>query len=173
MKKLVALVICAFVLFAAVILWRCPLKYKAEIISASKKYGVSQTLVASVIKCESGYDKNAVSRVGAKGLMQLTDETFEWLCEIRGMENADVFDPAVNIDMGTYYLSTLIKRFGDEKTALAAYNAGPSRAENWLKNPEYAKDGALFAAPIKQTDIYMNKVMFIKQIYKYIYLLEE
>ncbi len=173
MKRLIAAVICIFILAAIIILWRCPLKYKDEIVAASEKYGVSQTLIASVIKCESGYDAGAVSKAGAKGLMQLTDETFLWLCELRGIENADVFEPATNIDFGTYYLSMLLSRFGDEKTALAAYNAGPSRAEKWLENPEYAKDGALFKVPFKQTDIYMNKVVFIKNVYKIIYLLEE
>lgn len=174
MKRLVAVLIALFVCFAAVVLWRCPLRYKAEIVAASEKYGVSQSIVASVIKCESGYDKNALSRAGAKGLMQMTDSTFEWLCEIRGMDGADVWDPHDNIDMGTYYLSTLIKRYGDIPTALAAYNGGPSNVDRWLLDSEHSDDGkTLRSAGYAQTDIYMKKVMFFKNVYKLIYLLEE
>ncbi len=174
MKKVIALLIAAFICFAAVVLWRCPLRYKAEILAASEKYGVSQSIVASIIKCESGYDKNALSRVGAKGLMQITDSTFEWLCEIRGIENADVYNPHDNIDMGTYYLSTLIERYEDIPTALAAYNGGPSNVDRWLLDSQYSADGkTLHSAGYAQTDIYMKKVMFFKDVYKIIYLLEE
>ena len=174
MKTKIIIILCAvFVAFTAVFFWRCPLKYRATIESAAAEYGVRPALVASVIKCESGYNPRAVSKAGAKGLMQIMDATFEEICAETGLDVNGVFDPETNIAAGTYYLAKLIEKFGDEKTALAAYNAGPNRVAGWLSDRAYSKDGkTLDRAPIKQTDIYMNKVVFFKNVYKIFYLME-
>lgn len=99
-----------------------PTDYEELIQTASTKYGVPVDLIKAVIDTESSFNPNVVSSAGAKGLMQLMDGT------ANGLGVSDPFDPAQSIDGGVRYLSYQLKRFdGQEKMALAAYNAGPGR----------------------------------------------
>lgn len=102
--------------------------------SASKKYNVSEDLIHAVIKQESSYNKDAVSKCGAQGLMQLMPETAKAL----GVTNA--FDIYQNIDAGTKYLSQQLQIFnGDISLALAAYNAGPNAIKKYGGIPPYSE----------------------------------
>jgi Rod binding domain-containing protein len=106
-------------------------KYDEIINEASKKYQIEPALLESIIKAESGGDTTAVSRAGAKGLMQLADTTASDM----GVNN--VFDPKENIHGGAKYLRSLLDRFGDLKKALAAYNAGPETVKRYGGIPPY------------------------------------
>jgi soluble lytic murein transglycosylase-like protein len=100
--------------------------------SAAKKYGVDADLLFSVIAAESGFKPQAVSRRGARGLMQLLPSTAARL----GVR--DVFDPAQNIDAGTRYLRELLALYqGDLVLTLAAYNAGPAAVQRYGRVPPY------------------------------------
>lgn len=101
---------------------------KTEILAAVKRiaarYQVNDDLIEEVIRAESNFNPNAVSRSGAKGLMQLMDAT------ARSVNVNDSFNPVQNITGGTKYLGGLLQKYnGNVKVALAAYNAGPGRVD--------------------------------------------
>ena len=104
-----------------------------EVISTiSDRHHIDADLVNSVIHAESGFNPRAVSPKGARGLMQLMPQTASRL----GISNA--FDPRSNVEGGTRYLSELLQRYNfDLIKALAAYNAGPQRVEQYRGVPPY------------------------------------
>jgi soluble lytic murein transglycosylase-like protein len=94
-------------------------RYSPMIESASKTHNVEVALVHAVITAESGYNAGAISRAGARGLMQLMPDTARRF----GVQN--IMDPAQNIQGGVKYLRELLTLFnGDKELAVAAYNAG-------------------------------------------------
>ncbi len=106
--------------------------YHEHINAASKKYGLDAGLVAAVAQIESDFDHRAISKAGAKGIMQLMDGT----AGDYGVTN--VFDPAQNIDAGTHHLADLMRVYnGDLKLALAAYNAGRGAVQRHGGVPPY------------------------------------
>ncbi len=118
-------------------------RVRSVIERSARKYGLPADLIRAVIQVESAGNSQAVSNRGAKGLMQLTDSTAQDL----GV--TDVFDPEENIDAGSRYLSSLVRRFsGDLRLALAAYNAGPAAVE---------RHGGL--PPYRETIQYVDKVL--------------
>ncbi len=116
----------------------------------AKSYDVDPALVRAIIMAESSYNPRAVSKRGAKGLMQLMPKTAEYL----GVE--DSFNPEHNIDGGVRYFKELLGQFkGDVKLALAAYNAGSRRVKEYKGIP-----------PFKATQLYVKKVFEYQQQYK-------
>jgi soluble lytic murein transglycosylase-like protein len=112
--------------------------------SASHRYHLDPALVNSVIRAESGFNPKAVSRRGAMGLMQLEPQTAAQL----GV--ADPFDPETNVDGGTRYLRELLVRYNfDLIKALAAYNAGPGRVEQYHGVPPYYETQAYVARVVR------------------------
>ena len=150
-----------------------PIKYSEYFDKASEEHGVKKELIYAMIRTESHFKKDAVSSAGAVGLMQLTPDTYEWLCRLRGIDYVDggLYDPAINIDFGTYLINYLYKEFdGDEKLMIAAYNAGPDNVKSWLKNPEYSADGkTLTNVPYEETEKHIDKVLDAEQKYKKLY----
>ncbi|HYS07857.1 MAG TPA: lytic transglycosylase domain-containing protein [Myxococcales bacterium] len=107
----------------------------ATIVRESRRNGLDPALVAAVIQVESHFDPFAVSSVGARGLMQLMPPTAQWLLEKDSsparIRPSHLFNPVLNIELGTSYLAHLMARFdGDLYRALIAYNAGPSIARS-------------------------------------------
>ena len=102
--------------------------------AAAARYSVDADLISSVIAAESNFDSKAISRRNARGLMQLLPETAAHY----GAQN--IFDPKENIDAGTHYLRDLLERYNNDLAlALAAYNAGPERVQQFGRVPPYAE----------------------------------
>jgi hypothetical protein len=106
------------------------------ILSTARSFGVDPALVKAVMAAESNFEKSAVSRVGAQGLMQLMPTT------AREMGVVSPFVPSDNIRGGVRYLSEMLDRYGDVKFALAAYNAGPRAVDRHGGIPPYPETRA-------------------------------
>jgi len=102
----------------------------SQVEQVSRKYGVGSDMIYAVIRTESSFDPMALSGKGAMGLMQLLPSTAREVASqlnIRWTDERMLWDPMTNLEMGTFYLSTLLTRFDDVEVALAAYNQGPNR----------------------------------------------
>ncbi|MFH2093467.1 MAG: lytic transglycosylase domain-containing protein [Pseudomonadota bacterium] len=126
------------------------IKYDEMIRKAQKRYGVEFSLIKAVIKVESDFNPKAVSKKGAKGLMQIMPMNYEFL------SIKDPFNPMQNIMGGTWYLQQLLKRYENKlPLALAAYNAGPEAVDRYQTIPPY-----------KETRNYVQQVMKTYSQYK-------
>jgi soluble lytic murein transglycosylase-like protein len=104
--------------------------------AAGAKYGVSPKLLAAVAKVESGYNRNAVSPAGARGLMQIMPGT------AKGLGVSDAFDPAQAVEGAAKLLASNLKEFGSVDLAIAAYNAGGGAVKKYRGIPPYAETQA-------------------------------
>jgi hypothetical protein len=128
-----------------------PLSLEEIVTSASNRYGIDPDIVLSLIRAESAFDPKAVSPKGAQGLMQLMPQTATYL----GVENP--MDAAANVEGGTRYLSELLALYKQDLTkALAAYNAGPARIQEYNGVPPYRETIAYINRVVR--DLYQRKV---------------
>lgn len=144
-----------------------PVKYKDEIRLASQTYNVDEHIIYATIFCESNFDKNAVSGMNAKGLMQLLPETYEWLSGEEAT-NENIFNPEKNILYGTKYLSVLYNHYdGNWDSVHAAYHAGNGRVDRWYEEGTVVVDaeGNLTGIPLKATAVYVDRINEAKKAY--------
>ncbi len=148
-----------------------PREYSEYVEKYSAEYRVPESIIYSVIKCESGFDTAAVSKSGAIGLMQIKPDTFAYLCEKTGKsyETGMLYDPETNVKYGTYYLSMLYDRFGVWETVYAAYNCGPTRVADWIEAGNVTESGRLLEIPIPATAVYVEKVIAANEKYSELY----
>lgn len=153
-----------------------PLGYGGFVLEQSEATGVSPALLFAVIRTESGFDPTAESSVPARGLMQITSDTFDWLQFRTGYERDvdydDLFDPEVNIGYGAELLRLLLLEFGSENNALCAYHAGWGRAKKWLDDPAYSKNGEIVVIPYGDTRAHVEKALRAREIYQKLYQFE-
>lgn len=141
-----------------------PKKYETIVEQYAIENEIDPLLIYAVIRTESGFDPKAVSNVDARGLMQITDETFQWIkSKIAPSENLafeDLYDPQVNIRFGSYYFAKCMERYGNHVgTAAAAYHSGWGTVDKLLKNPKYSEDGkTLHTYPFEQMGLYVQKI---------------
>ncbi|MDD2431972.1 MAG: lytic transglycosylase domain-containing protein [Firmicutes bacterium] len=149
----------------------CPIEYSKEILLSSGEMKVSPYLIASIIRVESNFRKDALSPKGATGLMQLMPSTAQYVAELKGLEldNTALIDPATNIALGTYYYKLLFDHWG-KIVALASYNAGRGNVEKWLS--EGVWDGTWenrADIPFHETKQFLIKVITLERWYTYLY----
>ncbi len=152
-----------------------PEKFNEYVEKYAKENGLDKYFVYAVIKTESNFDPLARSDAGAIGLMQIMEDSFEWVrmrmgedeCNIR---YEDLYDPKTNIRYGTYLLRLLFEEFGSGETAAAAYHAGRGNVNSWLSDKSLSRDGiTLDDIPSSVTGHYVHKVMTAYEGYTNLY----
>ena len=152
-----------------------PRKYSQQVEQWAAEYGLDPLLVYAFIGSESGFDPAATSSVDARGLMQMTEETFIWLrSKIAPDEEllfANLYDPETSIRFGCYYLHLCMERYnGDVATAAAAYHSGWGTVDALLQMEEHSADGeTLQGFPYNQMNHYVKKITSCYARYQRIY----
>lgn len=151
-----------------------PIGYNSTIQKYSKEYNLDPYLIASIINVESSYDKEAISPKSAKGLMQISPQTGQWASEELNIEDYSedkLFQPEINIRIGSWYLDRLKTEFNDDlDLILIAYNAGSGNLSKWLDNEEYSENGRnITHIPFKETEDYLVRVKKNHKIYSTFY----
>jgi soluble lytic murein transglycosylase len=143
---------------------RYPLRYESIVRGHARNYHLDPALVAAVIYQESKFRPTARSSSGAVGLMQLMPETAQGIAARTGGTNfrvEDLVDPEINVRYGSWYLRHLLDRYGDERLALAAYNAGEQNVDEWRQ------EGGGIRFP--ETRHYVDRIEKLKGIYRRTY----
>lgn len=151
-----------------------PLEYKEVIIKYGQLHKIDPPLLAALIKTESNFKPGAESSKGAKGLMQITPSTGEWIANITGMKDFNenmLFDPVTNIMLGSWYIEHLSDYYGGSfELVFAAYNGGRGNVDKWLKDKSLSSNGiTLDTIPFSETENYIKKLRKNYSVYKRIY----
>jgi peptidoglycan lytic transglycosylase len=140
---------------------RYPLEYEHIVRGHARQYDLDAALLAAVIYRESKFDPDARSSSGALGLMQLLPDTAEGIAQLTGgsrFEVDDLFDPEINVRYGSFYLRRLLRKYDDERLALAAYNAGQANVDEWIASGEEE-------IPFPETREFVDNVLEAREIY--------
>jgi soluble lytic murein transglycosylase len=141
-----------------------PLHYASIVRGHAANYHLNAALLAAVIEQESKFDANAKSSTGAIGLMQLQPSTAEGIAIRTGGSKfvvSDLYNPELNVRYGAWYLRHLLDKYRDERTALAAYNAGQENVDRWRAAHEDIQ--------FSETRAYVARVERLKGIYRRAY----
>lgn len=154
--------------------WVYPVEYASVIDEYSRRHHLDPFLVTSIILIESNFERNAESVKGACGLMQLMPETANWIAEQMGhtlpIQANDLFDPELNIKLGTWYLASLYSQFGDWVVAVAAYNGGRGNVQKWLDEKRWSGEFETISdIPFGETRSYVARVLQAYAWYRRIY----
>ncbi len=150
-----------------------PLPWWQEVRDEAAAAELDPYLIAGLIRQESAFNERAVSRSNAYGLMQILPRTGRELSRrlgIAGYSTNSLFSPQVNIRLGVHYLKGLIEENGGRlEDALAAYNAGPDRVENWRRGGFQDTSEFVESIPFSETREYVQVVLRNAEIYKRLY----
>jgi soluble lytic murein transglycosylase len=150
-----------------------PVLVRESLIQSSKENGLDPALVASLIRQESNFNPRATSPVGARGLMQLMPPVGRQLARSKGIPNygdSSLYDPAINIRLGTVHLAGLLRRTSNLERVLAAYNAGESRVARWNQKAGVS-DAEVFTEriPFVETRDYVRSIVRNRAFYSTLY----
>jgi soluble lytic murein transglycosylase len=151
-----------------------PKPYWSDLKRSSAANGLDPYLVASLIRQESEFNPNAVSRANAVGLMQLLPKTGKAVArqvKLKRFSASQLYTPAVNMQLGTRYFRGMVDKFGGSfEYALAAYNAGSDRVDEWLAQGKY-RDPQEFveSIPFTETREYVQAILRNASVYKQLY----
>ncbi|MDD4850810.1 MAG: lytic transglycosylase domain-containing protein [Gemmiger sp.] len=179
LAALICLVLAGSLLFAfqhdRIEQWEYPQKYSEYVEYYAGKYALDPLLLYSFIRTESNFSPGAESKAGARGLMQITEVTFDWIkSKIAPTEDLtfdDLYDPETNIRFGSYFVSYCLLRYQqDIATAAAAYHSGWGTVDGLLADSKYSPDGKVLTTfPYTQMRLYVHKITTSYAQYQSIY----
>jgi soluble lytic murein transglycosylase len=151
-----------------------PMPYRDDLEKFAKQNGLDPFLVAALIRQESEFNAKAVSPANARGLMQIEPGTGRELSrklQVRAYSTARLFQPATNLQLGSFYLKSVVENLnGHLEAALAAYNAGPSHARAWLSWGEFREPAEFVeTVPFSETRNYIETVLRNADVYRRLY----
>lgn len=150
-----------------------PRAYESDVLTYSKNFGVPAEFIWSIMKAETNYRPDAISPVGAQGLMQVMTHTGRKVASLMGTEigEQDLLKPHVSVQIGSRYLQRVLKKFkGKIPLAAAAYNGGPHRVHQWLTQFGHLEmDEFIEHIPFLETRNYVKKVVRYYTIYNLLY----
>lgn len=155
--------------------WEYPIQYAEYVTYYADKYDIDPLMLYAFIRTESNFNPRADSDAGARGLMQITEVTFDWIkSKIAPTEDLtfeDLYDPETNIRFGSYFVSYCLLRYQDDlATAAAAYHSGWGTVDDLLAQSQYSADGkTLDHYPYPQMRLYVKKITSSYQRYQEIY----
>ncbi len=151
-----------------------PMDYSEYVYKYAEEYDVDPILVFAIIKAESNFNPNVVSKSNAIGLMQLMDTTAEEIALSLGIDfvqKTSLYNPELNIQLGTKYFSNLMKEYKNNYIlALTAYNAGIGNVTRWIEQGIIKEDGSdIENIPYTETNNYVRKIIRDYKIYQDLY----
>ena len=165
---------CGFIydiLFTQYRLKEYPRQYNDTVIACYYEYAVPVSVIYATVKMESDYDSGLVTD-GKIGLMQLNREEYDTLSAELGKQKDSglLFEPATNLDIGTYKLSKLYEKYQSWRTVYAAIRIGEETVDEWLSDPENLdENGDLAVIPDRDTEKYVDKFEKTVEIYRELY----
>lgn len=145
-------------------------EYEEYVYKYGVEYNVDPLLIFAIIKAESNFKKEVISKSGAMGLMQILPSTAEDTARKLKMDyngKEDLYNPETNINIGTKYFSNLYEKYQNITIALTAYNAGSGNVDKWIDTEILLKDGSNAEnIPFRETNNYVRKILRDYEIYK-------
>jgi len=148
-----------------------PKAFSELVSNFSEEAGVDPSLAFAVMRAESAFTPSATSPVGARGLMQLMPQTAAMVLNQKKIDPERLYDPELNIRLGTKHLRELIDKYsGNEIAVIASYNAGAGNVNRWLKTYSNLKDEEFVESiPFGETRDYVKKVLAVAALYRRLY----
>lgn len=151
-----------------------PIKYSEYVEEYASKYDLDPYFVYAIIRTESDFSQNATSSIGARGLMQITEETFDWIKKRIDDKEGDfdsMYNPQKAVEYGTYLLKYLTEKLGSIENVLCGYHAGVNRAKEWILTPDLVQNETIIIdkIPYEDTKNYVNKVNKTYKMYLNLY----
>lgn len=173
LSAIMACVLLLLLLYRPVMKQIYPIRYESIVTDQAEMHQLPPSLIYAIIHTESKFDRFALSSANARGLMQITEDTYQWVCQRTGTEFLEVdslYEPYENIQCGVALIRLLYERFDNTETMLAAYNAGQGKVSEWLKNPVYSDDGTTLShIPYEETADYVHRVINTQIQYQKLY----
>jgi soluble lytic murein transglycosylase len=150
--------------------WRFPAAYRDSFLKWGETNQVDPYLLMGIARRESAFNPLAASPVGARGLMQLMPGTADHVARELGISapnTSDLFEPQLNIRLGSTYIRSMLERYrGNRIAATAAYNAGPQRVDRWLTSAPPEFDRFVESIPFRETRDYVQAVLAYRVIFE-------